>query len=104
MSSRSVCKYHSYASKTISSLIDVLYSKPSFSPLDNVHVGEPCIADEQCTGTAMSGICKNSTCICAKGYFSQGQHCYEGEVSKPLNESKDNRIFSLFFHEVQCLL
>ena len=92
MSSRCVCKYHSYASKTISSLIDVLYSKPSFSPLDNVHVGEPCVADEQCTGTAMSGICNNTTCICAKGYFSQGQNCYKGEVSKPLSEIKTSKI------------
>lgn len=88
----------------MSSLINVFYQKTSISPLDNVHVGDPCVADEQCRGTAMSGICKNSTCICAKGYFSQGQHCYEGEVSKPLNESKDNRIFSRSFHEVQCLL
>ena len=52
-------------------------------PLDNVHVGEPCVADEQCSGTSRSGICKNSTCICAEGYFSQGQQCYEGEISKP---------------------
>ena len=66
--------------------------KTSFSLLDYVDVGEPCVADEQCRGTAMSGICKNSTCICSKGYFSQGQNCYKGEVSKPLYEIKTSKI------------
>ena len=66
--------------------------KTSFSPLENVHVGEPCVDDQQCRGTAMSGICKNSICICAKGYFSQGQNCYKGEISKPLYEIKTSKI------------
>ena len=40
----------------------------------------------------MSGIGNNTLCICAKGYFSQGQNCYKGEVSKPPYEIKTSKI------------
>ena len=51
-------------------------------------IGELCVGNEQCRGTANSTVCENSTCTCAEGYISSGEQCYEGEIKNPQYKSK----------------
>ena len=44
----------------------------------NVHVGQMCSSDLQCTGTDNSGVCCNGVCQCQLGYLKIDGFCYQG--------------------------
>ena len=46
--------------------------------LANVHVGQMCSSDLQCTGTDNAGVCCNSVCQCRLGYLQIDGFCYQG--------------------------
>ncbi|XP_078309663.1 uncharacterized protein LOC111109335 [Crassostrea virginica] len=45
--------------------------------LANVHVGQMCSSDLQCTGTDNSGVCCNGVCQCQLGYLKIDGFCYQ---------------------------
>nr|XP_022301126.1 prion-like-(Q/N-rich) domain-bearing protein 25 [Crassostrea virginica] len=45
--------------------------------LANVHVGDMCSSDLQCTGTDNSGVCCNGVCQCQLGYLKIDGFCYQ---------------------------
>nr|XP_022296387.1 protein draper-like isoform X2 [Crassostrea virginica] len=49
--------------------------------LANVHVGDMCSSDLQCTGTDNSGVCCNGVCQCQLGYLKIDGFCYQGRCS-----------------------
>lgn len=50
----------------------------SFIFSDAVPVGGFCSLDEQCTGSANSGICGHGRCTCAKGFILIDLACEKG--------------------------
>ena len=44
-------------------------------------IGDPCVANEQCTGGGQPGLCRGHECTCQEGYITRDSRCYQGNSS-----------------------
>ena len=50
----------------------------NFCWLANVTLGSACVADQQCTGSLISGVCSDGYCKCQRGYIFIQDKCFPG--------------------------
>nr|XP_034307845.1 prion-like-(Q/N-rich) domain-bearing protein 25 [Crassostrea gigas] len=48
---------------------------------ENIAVGDSCVYDRQCTGTANANSCKFRMCTCQTGYRLIDNNCYRGNIA-----------------------